>query len=84
MILPIFSMRDKVAESFQSCSLDTNDFVAKRNFSYAVNNSPELLFKSKDLELYRVGVFDTEKGCITPVIPAVLVCRGDEVIQDGK
>lgn len=84
MILPIYSLRDKVADIFQSCSLDTNDFVAKRNFSFAVNNSPELLFKSKDLELYRVGSFDTVKGCVTREDPIVLVCRGDEVMQNGK
>lgn len=84
MIIPVYSLRDKIADSFQSCSLDTNDFVAKRNFSYAVNNSSELLFKSKDLELYRVGSFDTTKGVITPQNPIELVCRGDEVMQDGK
>lgn len=84
MIIPVYSLRDKIADTFQSCSLDTNDFVAKRNFAYAVNNSQELLFKAKDLELYRVGNFDTTKGVLTPQIPAELVCRGDEVLQDGK
>lgn len=84
MKYPVFSLRDKVASSFQSVNLDTNDFVAKRNFAFAVNNSNELLFKAKDLELYKVGEFDTDTGIFEGCSPLIRICSGDEVVNNEK
>ena len=33
----VISLRDKVAQEFQSVNLDVNEFTARRNFSFAVN-----------------------------------------------
>lgn len=78
--MKIVALRDKVEQKFRSLTVDYNEEAAKRNFAYAVNNSPELLFKSKDLELYTVGEFSDDSGVILPLSPPVLICRGDEVI----
>lgn len=80
----VVGLRDKVAMSFQSVTLDINEFVAKRNFAYAVNNAPDLLFKSKDLELYKLAYFDSFSGKFDIVNPMELICRGDEVINYDK
>lgn len=78
---PIFAIRDRVADSFRNLNLDVNEGVARRNFSYAVNNNPELLYQSKDLELYCIGMFDSVSGTIECAKVPILVCRGDEVIN---
>lgn len=77
----IYSLRDRVADVFRSVNLDTNDATARRNFSYAVQNSPELQFQAKDLELCRVGSFDSHSGVITALVPIEVLCRGDEVLN---
>lgn len=82
--LYVYSMRDRIADRFRSVVVDVNDAVAKRNFSFAVNNTPELLFQSKDLELCCIAEFDSKKGTIVPIVPIKVVCRGDEVITDDK
>lgn len=82
--MKVIALRDKVEQKFRSMTIDVNDESAQRNFTYAVNNSPELLFKAKDLELYDLGEFDDDNGTILPVIPSVLICRGDEVIANDK
>ena len=77
----VIALRDKVACSFQSLNLDQNEFTAKRNFSFAVNNSNELLFKAKDLELYKIAEFDSDSGIIELIQPMVRICSGDEVVK---
>lgn len=78
----LYSLRDRLGDVFRSVTVDNNDLTAKRNFAYAVNNSPELLFQSKDLELCKVAEFDVHTGQIIPCVPIMVVCRGDEVIQN--
>lgn len=77
----LYSLRDRLGDVFRSVTVDTNDMTAKRNFSYAVNNSPELLFQSKDLELCKIAEFDAHTGAVMPCVPILVVCRGDEVIS---
>lgn len=81
MTYGVFAIRDKVAEEFRSITCDVNESTAKRNFAYAVNNSPELQFAAKDYELYCIGDFQSDKGLVTPMVPAVLIARGDEVLN---
>lgn len=81
MTYGVFAVRDKIAEEFRSITLDVNEETAKRNFAFAVNNSAELQFAAKDYELYCIGDFQSNKGLITPMSPAVLIARGDEVLN---
>lgn len=80
----IYSLRDRIGDVFRSVTVDTNDLTAKRNFAFAVNNSPELLFQSKDLELCKIAEFDAHSGQVFPCVPIVVVCRGDEVITNDE
>lgn len=77
----LYAIRDKIAEVFGEITLDINDATAKRNFAYRMQNNSNMQFSAGDLELYRVGEFEAHKGVIVPVQPAVLICRGDEVLN---
>lgn len=78
----IYALRDRIADKFRSVTVDINDMTAKRNFAYAVNNAPELLFQAKDLELCMIAEFDDVSGVVYPETPIKVVCRGDEVVQE--
>lgn len=78
----LYSLRDRLGDVFRSVAVDNNDMTAKRNFAYAVNNSPELLFQSKDLELCKIAEFDAHSGAVIPCVPIQVICRGDEVLRD--
>lgn len=80
----VIGLRDKVAGCFQGITIEINESVAKRNFAYNVNNSSELLFKAKDIELYVIGILDSSTGVITPVSPLERICSGDEVVENEK
>lgn len=77
----MYAIRDKIAEVFGEITIDINDATAKRNFAYRMQNNSNMQFSASDLELYRIGEFEANKGIIVPVQPAVLVCRGDEVLN---
>lgn len=78
----VYAMRDRIAENFQSLNLDINDAVARRNFSFAVNNSENMMFSASDLEFFRIGEFDSYTGVVEPCNPIQLICRADEVIKN--
>lgn len=80
----IVGLRDRVAGQFQNVTIDINADVAKRNLSFAVNNSPDLLFKAKDLELFELGFIDSESGNIELTIPTKHLCFCSDLIGDKE
>jgi hypothetical protein len=78
----IIGLRDKVSNNFEGITMAQSEAVAKRDFAYSVNNSDMLLFKAKDLAIYHIGDIDTESGIITVLSPMIMICSGDEVIND--
>lgn len=78
MKYPLFCVRD-VKVGFNNPMTDVSDATAERNFAYAINNNDVMGFASKDYDLYRVGVFDTENGTIEPEVVPVLIVSGDNV-----
>lgn len=80
----LYSLRDRLGDVFRSVTVDSNDLTAKRNFSYAVSNSPDLAFQAKDLELCKIAEFDAHSGVVVPCVPILVVCRGDEVLVDAE
>ncbi len=78
----IVSLFDRVAQSYRSVTVDINHATARRNLGYAVNNTPQLLYEAKDLDLMQVGDFDDHTGAITPCVPTV-ICHASEVIADA-
>lgn len=76
-MIPIYSVYDELT-GFLGPIKDTNDEVAKRNFSYMVNNSKEYQTNAKDFALYRLGDFDPASGNIVALpVPALLIRATD-------
>lgn len=76
VIYGIYSMRDKHT-GFVSPTFDLNDQSAARNFSMALTKSDGVLgFAPSDFDLYRLGIFDTDSGVITPVQLPELILTG--------
>lgn len=76
-MIPIYSVFDELT-GFLGPIKDTNDEVAKRNFSYMVNNSKEYQVNAKDFALYRLGDFDPASGMLHPLpVPSLLIRASD-------
>lgn len=86
MKLNVYALYDRIAGQFRSLSLDDKAEVAKRNLAFAVNNDSQLGFISKDLDLMKVGEFDSETGAILPRVPPETVCHAADLIgyEPGK
>lgn len=83
MKLPLYSIRDTKAGSFQSPTVSSNDVTIARAFAETVMNKrdPIIAFSPSDFDLYCVGEFDLETGLISPVSPVRLICNAQEVIN---
>ena len=82
MKYPMYSYRD-VKVGFGSPICDMSDQSAVRGFAYAINNKDGMMnFSPKDFDLYKVGMFDTEKGVIVPEKVPVLVVSGMSVFEE--
>lgn len=60
MKLSLYSIYDKVAEVFNKPFTDINDASAKRSFTQACKEQPHSL----DYELYHIGDFTDNDGCL--------------------
>lgn len=79
MKYPIYSYRDAKAW-FGQPMIDNNDESAIRGFAYAINNATGIMsFSPSDFDLYKIGIFDSEKGTVEPVQPIQLVVSGSSV-----
>ena len=66
MLQPLFAIRDMLVE-FHAPIIGVNKDQMIRDFRVFCENKAEL--ERKDLQLYRVGSFDTETGKIVPCEP---------------
>lgn len=66
MLQPIYAIRDMLVE-FHAPMVGVNDEQMKRDFRVFCTNKAEI--EKKDLQLYKIGTFDTETGKITPCEP---------------
>lgn len=80
----MYTLRDNVSCRFFAPSLESNDVAAMRSFGELVNGDPHWKNICKDVDLYRIGVFDLEEGDLT-VSPRDFVCSGFDVLKkEGK
>lgn len=79
MKYPVYSIRDSLT-GFMTPTLDQNDASAMRNFRVACEQSGSSLMFNRpaDFSLYRIGIFDTDTGSLTPVIPPEVICLGEK------
>lgn len=69
----VYAIFDKL-NGFTCPNCDHNDNSACRNFNYAVTRQNSV--PASDLELYRLGTFNSTTGVITALDHPVLICRG--------
>lgn len=79
MIFSIYSIKDQLT-GFLTPSFDQNDASAMRNFSFALRRSDLLLGSyPQHYDLYCLGTFDSDTGCIMPIDPQI-VCTGSSLL----
>lgn len=84
MTLNIYAIRD-AKSGYMSPTFELNDAVAMRNFEHACLNSDSLLFSHfEDFDLYRIGTYDTDSGCISDVVPQQFICSGASALAVKK
>lgn len=80
MLYPVYSYRDNKYK-FGMPIVDQNDETAIRGFAFAVNNRQGIMnFAPADFDLYKIGIFDSEKGTLEPVVPIQLIVSGSSVV----
>ena len=79
MKCPIYSVRDNKS-GFGTPIFEMNDQSAIRGFSYRINNPGIMQFCPSDFDLYKVGVFDSEKGIIISEKVPVLIVSGSSLV----
>lgn len=81
MVFGVYSIKDKL-QGFINVLLYVNDDVAKRDFAYSINNTPQMAYQASDIDLYKIGTFDNKKGDIVPEKTCVFICNGREVLSE--
>lgn len=67
MIFGVYSIRD-VKSGFLQPTVELNDQVAVRNFAHACVRNDSLFFThASDYALYKIGVFNSDNGILTPL-----------------
>jgi hypothetical protein len=69
MIVSLFSVKDKVSDTFGKILEQNNNAEAMRSFSDIVKNPESVISKHpQDYDLYLVGTFDTSSGITDQII----------------
>lgn len=72
----IYSVRDKLS-GYLNMFLEKSDAHATRNFSIIVNDDTSVISSCPgDYDLYRIGSFDTDSGCLSGDKPEFVVSAG--------
>lgn len=73
MIIKIFAVFDTKAQAFNSPFFVSNEGMAIRGFTDAVNDKNNSIGQHpEDYTLFRIGDYNDENGAITPESPATL------------
>lgn len=59
MTVFIYTMFDRVSQTYGEPFIAVNDSVAQRRFQYVCSNSPMVC---NDMQLFKLGTFDTDSG----------------------
>lgn len=79
----VFSVKDRVADSFDNPFFMPAVGMAIRGFTDAINDDKTHLYKHPDdYDLYRIGTFDPLTGALTPELP-VQLALGKELVRSS-
>lgn len=74
---PIYSLRDEVADFFNTPFIDSNNDSVRRSFGDAVLAGK--INHYEDYAIYHLGDFDNKTGSIVPLDNPALVIRGNQI-----
>lgn len=79
MVYKLYSVRDKLV-GFGAPMCDSSDASATRAFGVGLVNNAQNKLIASDLDLYRIGVFDSDTGMVTADTVPVLVTSGIDAV----
>lgn len=78
----LYCIRDSLI-GYGAPMVDQNDAAAARTFSYALRNTPELLDKARDLDLFFIGTLDSGSGFLqAESIPKIIIRGTDCIVKE--
>lgn len=85
MKINVYSIKDEKV-CFTGLITNRTDGAARREFAIMINNPQQgaFNFAPSDFALYRIGMFDYDKGILEPISPIELVCTGKEVFNETE
>lgn len=78
MQLGIYSMFDRVSQSFSEPFVAVNEQTAVRRFQFTMKNAPMV---AQDMQLYKLGTMDTDKGIVE--VLNEFVCNYVQEVDNG-
>ena len=73
MKVGVYAMRDAVTGFYQTPTFDLNDAAAERNFKFGINNNDFYSFSAGDIDLFKIGEFDSITGKIDAIDPIMVL-----------
>lgn len=81
MIYQLYAIRD-TKTGFMTPVCEVNEDAAIRNFYHSVAASEGILRTfSKDFDLYKIGLYDADRGVISPVVPILNVASASDAVN---
>lgn len=65
MVVGVYSMFDRITQSYSEPFVAVKKEVAIRRFNYIMSQSPMV---SADMQLFQIGEFNTDTGSIVPSV----------------
>lgn len=80
MKLGMYAIKDDLT-GFKNVSVQDNDPVALRDFTYACNSTEIVKLNTKNYSFYKIGIYDTELGTIDNTDMPKLIATADSVVR---
>lgn len=77
---PVFAVRDAVSGTFGSLLVESNEAVARRNFSFGCRDGL-MDYAREDFGLYKIGDFCVDSGVFTPISIPELICKASDFVD---
>lgn len=82
MTMKLYSIFDRKSCQWQYPVPDTNDDTAVRNVAMSLSSQSLLAFSPSDFDLYAVGEFDNESGCIVRYAANQFIMNVADIIRN--
>ena len=77
----LYCIRDNKSGQWQSPVADYNDCTMRRGVAAGLSGANLCSFAPADFEVFNVGTFDPESGCVVAQVPAY-VCSIADIVRE--